>query len=247
MIIVLGLVPRNRQRREADLHVPDMFGDPRGVVLALGATIALLGYMLVVYPRSGVVQPWYTSNLIVPCALLLAIDAAVIGKLLQRYRRVMGLLVTLLVGVILARNLVLFQFPGPDRPLWPYQQAMHEAGVYLRDHPPDGRVGAWNAGIIGYYQGGSVINLDGLVNDGVHAFVARNALSEYLTVQRVRYIADFESMLSVRAYRARGGYDDQQFLKRLQPIKMFIRRNGFWSGMAIFEFVADSGAAAPQP
>ena len=36
---------------------------------------------------------------------------------------------------------------------------------------PAGLVGSWNAGIIGYYQGGDVINLDGLVNNEVYPYM----------------------------------------------------------------------------
>ncbi|HLO15977.1 MAG TPA: hypothetical protein VK206_14185 [Anaerolineales bacterium] len=42
---------------------------------------------------------------------------------------------------------------------------MLEARKYLHNHSLDGRIGAWHPGIIGDYQGGTVINFDGLVNE----------------------------------------------------------------------------------
>jgi hypothetical protein len=59
------------------------------------------------------------------------------------------------------------------------------AGRDLSQRALDGKVGAWNAGIIGYYQGGTVINLDGLVNDGIYPWVVRNDLAGYLAEHNI--------------------------------------------------------------
>ena len=244
-LIILGFLRRNERQRKDNLQFPEMRSHAREAVMMLGAVIAVLGYVFVVYPGSDVLQPWYTSNLIVPCVLLLVIDAAVIETFLQRWRRSMNLIATFMVSLLVAVDLVMFQFPGPSRPLWAHQRAMYEAGVYLREHPPDGRVGAWNAGVIGYYQGGSVINLDGLVNDAVYSFVIRNALPEYLAPQRIHYIADFEAMLSFRFFRVRGGYDRPAFVRQLQPIRSFPAGAGLWGDLVVFKVVADSGMVKP--
>lgn len=94
---------------------------------------------------------------------------------------------------------------------------MREAGVYLKDNKlslTDGRIGAWNAGIIGYYQGGQVVNLDGLVNNNIYSYAVNNDLPSYLTDQNIIYIVDFQRMFAEEARRKRGGYNDAAFFAK---------------------------------
>src|SRR5436190_16069924 len=99
-------------------------------------------------------------------------------------------------------------------PPWPHQQALAEAGDYLRANPPGGRVGAWNAGIVGYHEGGSVINLDGLVNNDAAAFAQAGRLASYVDATHIAFVVDDPLMLEVDPFRL-AGYDDRPFLARL--------------------------------
>jgi hypothetical protein len=51
---------------------------------------------------------------------------------------------------------------------------------------------AWNAGLIGYFTGGRVVNLDGLVNDAafLRQVVRGRDLAGYLERERIRFLVD---------------------------------------------------------
>jgi hypothetical protein len=121
---------------------------------------------------------------------------------------------------------------------WPHQQFMLEAGKYLAANPLDGRIGAWNAGIIGYYQGGEVVNIDGLVNDDIFPYAASNRLPEYLSSHNIRYIIDFDNMFFYSFIRMRGGFNDISFLESLQPIRHFGGAEYSWKNLTLYKIAA---------
>jgi hypothetical protein len=63
---------------------------------------------------------------------------------------------------------------------------------WLRARAGAGRAASWNGGLIGYFAGGGVVNLDGLVNDArfVREVVQGKALGAYLRRERIRWLAD---------------------------------------------------------
>src|SRR6185369_5281436 len=81
----------------------------------------------------------------------------------------------------------------------------------------DAVVGAWNAGIIGFFRGHDVVDLDGLVDHDVGPYVVGGRLPAFVDERRITFIADFGAMLDEPAYRRRGGYDDPRFRARLTP------------------------------
>ena len=82
------------------------------------------------------------------------------------------------------------------------------------------RIGAWNAGIVNYYQGSEVINLDGLVNNDIHPYIFTNTTPIYMQEKNIGYALDFDIMFT-EALAKRGGYNDPQFLSELEPILVF--------------------------
>lgn len=72
----------------------------------------------------------------------------------------------------------------------------------------------WNAGIIGYYQGGSVVNLDGLVNDSIYQYAMSNTLPVYVEKIAITYIVDFGPMLHQQATNTSGA---AMTMMRLSP------------------------------
>jgi hypothetical protein len=123
---------------------------------------------------------------------------------------------------------------GTFKSPWSHQQVMLEAGNYLRQHVLDGKIGSWNAGIIGYYQGGTVINIDGLANDQIYNYAVSNSLPFYLSQEGIKYIIDFESMLNDKKHRLRGGYDDASFLNSLTPIRVFDEGQYKWKHLTLY-------------
>lgn len=65
---------------------------------------------------------------------------------------------------------------------------------------PHARIGAWNAGILGYFSTRAIVNLDGVVNNEVYRYVSERHLTfapydlrEYLRQKRIDYVTDYEA------------------------------------------------------
>jgi hypothetical protein len=68
-----------------------------------------------------------------------------------------------------------------------------QAADWLRPRLAEGAVAAsWNAGLIGYFSGGRVVNLDGLANDAtfLREVVRGRDLAGYLEREGVRFLAE---------------------------------------------------------
>jgi hypothetical protein len=125
----------------------------------------------------------------------------------------------LIAGLFTATILSVSPF-GDGSGRWPHQRAMLRAGRYLREHPPSGRVGGWNVGIVSYYANLPVINLDGVVNNDVYRYVIARSLPSYIRERRIEYLVDFGNMFEKKAAE-RGGYYDPPFLSSLRPLVTF--------------------------
>lgn len=70
--------------------------------------------------------------------------------------------------------------------------------------PADARIGAWNAGVLGYFSDRTVVNLDGLANDRAYLdFIASGApLENYLKQERIDYVVDVDLQDLSMPYRA---------------------------------------------
>ena len=73
---------------------------------------------------------------------------------------------------------------------------MHDAGQWLAANTPkDARAGSFNAGIIGYFSERTVVNLDGVVNEGAYHAIAQCRMTEYVREERLDYVVDFSQAL----------------------------------------------------
>jgi len=207
------------------------------LTLAIAALVCLAGYF-VVYNKNGGLQNWYTANLMVPTFLLLVALSRLFEKLQigavigQRLKSTQILGSTVFVILVMCINMLSVHVYPP----WPTQVHFLRAGQYLRNHPPAGRVAAWNAGIVGYYQGGTVINIDGLVNDNIYSYAVAAKLPQYISDQKIAFIVDYQKMINDPAFRKRGGYDDPAFLARLKPMRTFDDGSHFvWKHLTLFK------------
>ncbi len=97
------------------------------------------------------------------------------------------------------------------------QQGMYEMAAFIhKSLPVDTVVGVFNAGIIGYFSGIRVINLDGLVNNHAYEAMRTRALFAYIERENISYIADFPIYLTYR-YRSFFGIPD--VLTRLEQVQ----------------------------
>jgi hypothetical protein len=216
LVSLLILQKRNAPgQRSAWSADPQIF---KKVALFIAALTSAMGYTFI-YMYDGVIQNWYTANFVLPIFIL----GVGLLSYTQNISRDKIDWLTGAVSVITLITLVLnllWTYPLQARSPWPHQQVMFEAGTYLAQHPLEGRVAAWNAGVLGYYQGGTLINIDGLVNNDIYPYAVSNNLPAYLEKTGIRYIVDFELMFSP-GFRQRGGYDVPGFLQKLQPLIVF--------------------------
>jgi hypothetical protein len=189
-------------------------------VLVLAAGLCLIGYSLF-YAYNGAIQHWYTANLVWPIFILLVAGAHYLDQRLlneQQFTLIWLSIFALTALVVQISSL----YPLSERTSpWPHQQVMLEAGRYLAQNPPDGYVGSWNSGVVGYYRDGTdVVNIDGLVNNDIYPYAVSNSLPDYLRDKGIKYILDFENMFHP-PFPERGGYSDPGFLARLKLVKEF--------------------------
>ncbi|HJO24684.1 MAG: glycosyltransferase family 39 protein [Myxococcota bacterium] len=91
-----------------------------------------------------------------------------------------------------------------------------EAARHLRRNTPPGTtVGAWNSGILGYFSGRTVVNLDGVVNDDAVDALREKRLLAYIRERRIDVLVDLPHQ--VEAFLSRfGGVADWQL--QLEPL-----------------------------
>ncbi|MCC7208453.1 MAG: glycosyltransferase family 39 protein [Anaerolineae bacterium] len=78
--------------------------------------------------------------------------------------------------------------------LEPSLYSFRKAAEAVDAHVPTGaRIGAFNAGVLGYFTTSTVINLDGLMGDKERLLAIRDGvpLREYLTQHHIDYVADY--------------------------------------------------------
>jgi hypothetical protein len=181
-VVLLGLTLRYRIWRA---------WGPAARTLLLFAPLLTLAQK--VYFHLGTLNHYYTAPLSV--AGLLA-GATALSLATARRAALRNLLVAaaLLLGLALLRGDP--RIPTMTSPTPAGYLHMIEAGEWLARHPArDGRVGGFNVGLIGYFSGGRVVNLDGRVNSPVYlrsVVQARraDALPAYMARRRILYLAD---------------------------------------------------------
>jgi hypothetical protein len=119
-------------------------------------------------------------------------------------------------------------------PPYPQQDAMLSAGKWLAQNKLEDNIGSWNAGIIGYYSGGHIINLDGLVNNSIYPFIKSNRVPEYWKQEKIRYLVDFSNMFRP-PFPKQGGYDRPEYLVTIHAIMRFDQGFHWWKYLSIWE------------
>ncbi len=80
---------------------------------------------------------------------------------------------------------------------YPHQIQMLQAARWMKSNlPEDARVGAFNAGIYGYWSGRQVVNLDGVVNNEILEVFQQQRLGEYVQEKGIDYLVDYQSAIA---------------------------------------------------
>ncbi len=240
---LIFIILKSRKEKKKIFSIKCLIEKPTETTLVLGSVFSLAGFFIE-FIRVTDIQPWYTANLIVPVFILVYAATNYLDSIIninfrktgtapdknsllslreeknRGFRNPVFLILSLACVLLIARNLSQRDLNNPSFFPWPHQQSFLSAGNYLKENKFDGNIGAWDAGIVGYYQGGDIINLDGLVNDQVQEYIFNNDLPDYLRKENIRYLIDFDLVFSAE-YQKRGGYEIPQFIEKLQPVRIF--------------------------
>lgn len=183
----------------------------KNFLFLVGSIITIIFYCIFYSYNTGAMQPWYSGNAIVPMVIL------VTGVLNSIRSNLLSYIISALLMIFIAMHLHhLYSLKVTP---WASQRILYEAGSYLQQHPLPGKVGSWNAGIISYYEGQHIINLDGLMNDEIYPYAKADNLECYFIKKQINYVADFTAMFS-NYHKARGGYT-HNLQNWLTPIASF--------------------------
>jgi len=138
----------------------------------------------------GTIKSWYLMPAAAVAAIFLGILCGAFdpASLLASARgRIAG---ALLAAVVLS-GFALNGWTGWSKGMYSWQSEQLMAAEWVKENvPEDAWVGSFNAGIIGYMSGGNVVNLDGLVNNGVVPYLKNRELWRYIEEREIAYLVD---------------------------------------------------------
>lgn len=180
-------------------------------LLAAAGVCAIVLYLMV-YGADPALQPWYTASFVIPLLFVLGLAAQVAAR--DRATRAYAVgVVALLAGV----NIL-----STYDPTWNHQRYMLEMAEYLQDHPPPGRMGGWNVGIVGFFSDGKIVNLDGLINDQIYPFAREGKVEQYIDRAKIKYIVDFPTQIEDSTLSELRGFEGESIGERLTPVHRII-------------------------
>jgi len=140
------------------------------------------------YPRT-----WYFA----PAALVFALPvgpalAGVAGKIrggLRRPRTWAAALALLVGAIFLAQGIKAWRAG-----IYPWQASFLAGARWVQENTAAGeRVGAFNAGILGYYGDRETVNLDGVTDPAAQRAIHERRLAAYAQERRLRYVIDYRN------------------------------------------------------
>ena len=180
--------------------------------LLAGCGVSAIVLYLLVYGTDPALQPWYTASFAISLLLVLGLAAQVAAR--DRATRAYAVgVVALLAGV----NIL-----STCDPTWNHQRYMLEMAEYLQDHPPAGRMGGWNVGIVGFFSAGKIVNLDGLINDQIYPYAREGKVEQYIDRAKIKYIVDFPTQIEDPKVSEPRGFEGRSVGARLMPVQRII-------------------------
>lgn len=142
-----------------------------------------------------VTREWYFASVGLVTALTLG---GLLPAMLQERTRI------IVSNIVFFVSIFLFVLEGSAfyrTGLYPWQPEMITTAQWLYNHTNDSTlIGAFNAGIYGYYSGRPVINLDGVLDSGALQAVRERDLASYISERSLQIIVDYELFFSDKRY-----------------------------------------------
>jgi len=187
LVPVIIIVRRRLPARPDDANRPKLQALRRLVVLYLLFTAVGYTFYAPVH--------WYFNRYLVPAILLTTVWALVELPRFLSGRRARAIVLGLGIAITacqLAEARFFARLRWTDTPPSGFLASWYALGAGV---DPQARIGAFQAGIYGYFSGRDIINLDGKVNQDAFAAVRDHRLHAYARAQGVRYVLDVEWML----------------------------------------------------
>ena len=162
---------------------------------------------------AGSLQPWYAVNYI-PTMLCLYLSVNIIVK-----NRILIIIVSsIFVGIAVSN----FSIGAGIQGQFKSQEIMYKTAIVLNEEQYQGKIGAWNAGILKYFSDQNVINLDGLMNDSAADFSINSNLNEYISANSINRLIDFSETIENEKSEKRYGLSPGEINRCFEKVKIFI-------------------------
>jgi len=182
----------------------------RSAFLLLGVAAIWLFYVLVFWQ----VKPWYFLSTVLALAVLWALifHGLDTGYLARKRPAIRVIALAVWIAFFAAchweRGVALWKGG-----FHPWQSAYLDAAFVLRGNKlpriqQGDLVGAFNAGILGYFGNRRIVNLDGVVNDRVLPAMRQKRFLGYLHDEGVRYLVDHEGLIDEYAIWSEESYGE---------------------------------------
>jgi hypothetical protein len=234
-VTLLGWLRRRTATGRLEVKSRTLMRDDLLFMLAGSGAIALY---VVIYGADGGIQPWYSASFAIPFVLALGpLFGFLESDAFAQSCAAIG------IAILCARNL-----PQAFQPLWSHQYNMLAMSDYLRQHPVEGQIGSWNAGILGYFLDGGVVNLDGVMNDQLYPYVLDNRLIAYMDTMNVKYVADYPHLINDINSATAFGYSRHELTTRLQPMHSIpkFESGAYWTDFTLYRLSSAGDRSSPQ-
>lgn len=165
------------------------------VLSYLGYVIFYQGWLVYSNPWYYMIQPWITSLMMAAVLerFVIPLSAVTPTASLQKWLRRASLLITLGIALGIPSYTVRAIWQSSAESLSPFPSIeFYQGAQWIRGNlPPNAILGSWNAGMISYYSGHQVVNLDGLVNSWDFYENGQYDLCGYWRQENITYIADY--------------------------------------------------------
>lgn len=151
-------------------------------------------------------QRWYFTSVFPILVIVLSVGGDYLWHMFQeieiinshsKLRRLIGTAILVSLLVLLIMNSYSLWHQG----VYPWQSLVLEAVQVLKPvlYKNGEKVGAFNAGLLGYLLPNKVINLDGVVNGEVYDAYVNKRWTQYVYENQIEFIADFDYIIRLYA------------------------------------------------
>jgi hypothetical protein len=136
------------------------------------------------FTKSGGNAYWYLVPFIIPSTFLTSYS---IDELIRKPKFFFNYILIFFLITLSSSNLFFRYYPLQEEI---YRKSLDLSETNFR------KVGSWNSGIVSYFSNNiKVINLDGLVNDSIIKYIKNNNVNDYIKIERLDALVDYESTL----------------------------------------------------